>query len=251
MVQALIAMRKRPAVDVLVETLVGVEGETRADILTHLIQLNGGERLESIEAWQAWWKAKREKFEFPPDNGAVAADAAGVPNYYGLPLYGSKIVFVLDTSTSMRGGRIEAAQRELIRAVGDLPDGTNFSIVAFNSRVIPWQRKLVPATKDSKTSAAKWIAGQQLGGGTISYDALEMALTYDAESIYFLTDGAPNGGKIVRPAEIVKSIGTANRVRRLTINTIGVGVGAEGEVFDTFLKTLSRENFGAYRRVDQ
>jgi hypothetical protein len=250
-VQALINIRKPAAVTCLVEMLISAEGEIRADILTHLMNISG-ESFDSPEKWQEWWEKNKEKFEFPPkENPRLAAVVnAAVPNYYGIPLYGGKIVFVLDTSTSMRGGRIEAAQRELIRAIGDLPDGTSFNIVAFNSRVFPWQRKLVPATQKSKNDAAKFVLERQLGNGTASYDALEAALTFETEAIYFLTDGAPVGGKITRPAEIVSVIGNNNRVRRLTINAIGVGVGPEGNVFDTFLSTLSKQNFGAYRRVD-
>ena len=81
--------------------------------------------------------------------------------------------------------------------------------------------------------------------------ASSAALTFDAEAIYFLTDGAPYGGKVTQPAQIVTLITKMNRLRRMTINSIGIGVGREGNVFDAFLKTLATSNYGQYIRVDE
>jgi hypothetical protein len=86
---------------------------------------------------------------------------------------------------------------------------------------------------------------------TASYDALEAALRFDAEAIYFLTDGAPHGGKVSAPADIVQMITRANYSRRVSINTIGIGVGAAGGLFDEFLSVLAKQNWGVYRRVDE
>ena len=37
----------------------------------------------------------------------------------------------------------------------------------------------------------------------------------------------------------------------MTINSIGIGVGKNGNVFDTFLKSLAANNYGEYIRVDE
>ena len=92
---------------------------------------------------------------------------------------------------------------------------------------------------------------QLLASRTASYDALEAALQYDGEAIYFLTDGAPVGGKITRPPDIIQAVSRLNQFRRMTINSLGIGVGQPGNNFDTFLSTLADQNFGVYERVDQ
>ena len=102
-----------------------------------------------------------------------------------------------------------------------------------------WQPKLVPATSENREIACRFVYAQELGPQTASYDALEAALTFDAEAIYFLTDGAPFGGKVTQPVQIVTLITKLNRLRRMTINSIGIGVGANGNVFDAFLKALA------------
>jgi hypothetical protein len=76
-------------------------------------------------------------------------------------------------------------------------------------------------------------------------------MQFEGEAIYFLTDGAPFGGKITSPPEIIRGITRLNQFRRMTINSLGIGVGPPGNAFDSFLSTLADQNFGAYERVDQ
>jgi Ca-activated chloride channel family protein len=160
-------------------------------------------------------------------------------------------VFVLDTSGSMTGGRLEAAKRELISAINGLGDRVQFGLVVFNTKVGAWQKQLAPADARSKQAAAGFINRLPAQGTTASYDALELAFQFDAEAIYFLTDGVPNGGKVDGPEEIINLISRGNSTRRESIYTIGIGVGPEGSPFEWFLKTLAERNYGAFRRVDQ
>ncbi len=123
----------------------------------------------------------------------------------------------------MSGPRIVAAKRELIAAIDGLNEKVEFTVLTFNARVNIWQKKLVRATSANKLHAESFVEKQTLGLGTASYDALEVALKFDAEAVYFLTDGEPFGGKIDDVTEIVDSITRLNRVRRMSINAFGVG----------------------------
>ena len=255
--QALTRIRSKPSLTSLIELLGQTSGEVRSDIVRYLTHITGQEFGSNANKWDAWWKEKQEEFEFPPEDKR-AEGAPWVPrvltgpSYYRVPLTGSRILFVMDTSASMlRGNRIVAARRELIKAISELPADIPFNVVVFNTRVSAWRNKLVPASEDNKHSAAYFVEGQGLGNGTASYDALETAINLDAEAIYFVTDGAPVGGKIVNPAEIVLAITRLNQFRRTTIHCFGIGVGPEGNLFDTFLSTLAQENYGLYRRVDE
>ena len=89
------------------------------------------------------------------------------------------------------------------------------------------------------------------GGHTASYDALETALGYDVEAIYFLSDGDPNAGKISVPDAIIAAIVQANHMRRVSVYTIGICPGAPGGPLDTFMRSLAEQNLGIYRRVDK
>ncbi len=125
-------------------------------------------------------------------------------------------------------------------------------MIVFNSSVDCWQRKLVQATPNFKRAAISFVNGQVARSNTASYDVLEAAFNFDAEAIYFLSDGAPQGGSTTNnPEEIVQLISQGNRTRRESIYTMGIAVGVPGNPFDLFLKALAEDNFGAYRRVDQ
>jgi hypothetical protein len=253
--QGLIRVRQIDAVSELVAMLTSAQGEVRSDIIRNLTALSGEQPGPDPMQWANWWKANKATFKFPdPAKPLLAAKPKAAPqggaSYYGLPL-ANRVVFIMDTSNSMRGARIEAAKRELIKAITELPESTEFGVLVFNARTTAWQAKLVPATSENKDAACRFVYAQDLGPATASYDALEAGLTFDAEAIYFLTDGAPYGGKVTQPAQIVTLISKLNRLRRMTINSIGIGVGADGNVFDAFLKALANNNYGQYIRVDE
>jgi von Willebrand factor type A domain len=255
--QAITRIRSKPAISQLIDLLRQTDGEVRTDIIHYLTHVTGQELGRDARQWNTWWQQNQESFEFPPLD--LRADAVpwiprGIagPSYYKVPLTASRILFVMDTSSSMNiGGRIIAAKRELTRAIGELPAEVPFNVVVFNGRATAWRNKLVPANEDNKHQAAYFVAAQGLASGTASYDALEAAINQDAEAIYFVTDGAPFGGKITNPAEIVQTITRLNQFRRTTIHCFGIGVGPEGNPFDAFLAKLSQQNYGQYRRVDE
>jgi hypothetical protein len=252
--QNLARSRRPESIDHLIEMLTTAQGEVKADIVKHLTRITGEPHAGDASAWRQWWGANRETFQFPAEGDVAALNPfvmREAPRYYGLPLFAQRIVFVLDTSGSMEGPRLPAAQRELINAIGELQESTHFGIVVFNSHVAVWKKELVPATSENRALATEFVAKQRPQFTTASYDALEAALMFDAEAVYFLTDGAPHGGKTDSPVEIVEYISQLNRSRRLTINALGIDVGPPGSPFALFLRALADRNFGEFRSVDQ
>lgn len=252
-VQAMIRVRRPEAVEALLTLLPGVDGEVQGDIVRHLMQISGQRLGEDAAAWQDWWKKHKDGFQFPAaGNRGVLAELAqpGGASYYGLSLTARRVVFILDISGSMEGLRLQAAAQELTRAIEGLAEEVSFSIVVFNSQVAVWQRYLMPANPSMKRAAALFVGTRRAQGDTAAFDALDAAFRFDAEAIYFLTDGKPNAGKIVAPGAIVAAVTQANRSRRISIYTIGIAPGPPEGPFDLFLRTLAEQNSGAYRRVD-
>jgi hypothetical protein len=253
-VGALCHIPTREAIGTLIEMMDKVGGEAEADAVEHLTQVTGQIFAMDGAAWGRWWDDVQQTFEYPtrsiesPYRSVALNSTSGY--YYGLPLFAQRLVFVLDTSGSMTGQRIVAAKRELNRAIEGLPADVSFGLVVFNGHVTTWQKELVQATAESKTAAMHYVNAQATHSNTASYDALETALEFDTEAIYFLSDGAPYGGKISAPVDIVAAITAANKTRRVSIYTIGIGAGIPGGPLDLFLKTLAEQNLGLYRRVD-
>jgi hypothetical protein len=252
-VQAIMHVSGPQAIDALLELLPKLDGEVRGDVVRHLTQSTGQAHGSDSDAWLRWWKEHRAEFEQPAANGTMRLKEMvlqGGPSYYGLPLYARRIVFVLDMSGSMKGGRLDAAKRELIQVVAGLPDDVSFSIVIYSDHVVSWQRSLIRANAAAKKNAVQFARGLLAKGSTATYDALETAMRFDAEAIYLLTDGHPTAGKIVAADDIVAAVVRDNEVRRMSIYAIGIDAGQPGSDFDLFLKNLAERNFGLYRRVD-
>jgi Ca-activated chloride channel family protein len=115
------------------------------------------------------------------------------------------VAFVLDTSGSMAGAKLEQAKKALKFCVENLNDGDRFEILRFSTEAEPLFDNLVEANQSNRTRAEDFIKDLKAIGGTAIDDALKKALslntqhsTSDTRSrpfvIIFLTDGRPTIG---------------------------------------------------------
>ncbi len=110
------------------------------------------------------------------------------------------VAFVLDTSGSMSGKKLEQAKKALQFCVENLNDGDRFEIVRFSTEVEPLFKELTPAAKRNRDRALDFIKDLKPMGGTAIDDALRQALALRPGSgdrpfaVIFLTDGRPTIG---------------------------------------------------------
>ena len=110
-------------------------------------------------------------------------------------------VFVLDTSGSMAGKKLEQAKKALTFCVENLNDVDRFEIVRFSTESEPFFEKLAEATQANRDKANEFIKGLKPIGGTAISDALDRALKMKAPGatrpfmVVFLTDGKPTIGE--------------------------------------------------------
>jgi len=251
-VQGLMQVKDREAITHLINLLPDLKGLVQFDVVSHLVAATGQNFGDDAQKWKTWWAAKRgqkdlsEKPTIPP-----VGNYGNFGEYYGIPVCAKRVVFVLDTSLSMHGAKITAAKTELVRAVKELPKEVFFDVIAFDNTVRVWQPELVPATDPLKRIAVNVVLDQTLKFNTASYDALEAAFTLYPETIYFLSDGAPHGGKTDDPKEIISTISGMNRVRRVSIHSIGIDTGdPKTDIFGRFMKELAEANWGVYKPVN-
>ena len=257
-IRAATAIPETPAIDLLLEKLSSTEGEIRADIVQHLVAVTGQELGLRSKPWKDWWEMNKATFTFPavlprrPERSfKVDEEEYKYEKYYGIPIYAQRVVFIIDNSGSMEGERMVAAKRELCNAIRGLRSTVNFGIIVFNSFVRPWKKELVRADTGNKADAVNFVERLYTTGQTASFEAIDASFVYDAEAVYFLTDGAPTTGRIIDPPAIVAAVTKGNRTRRETIYTIGIAPGPVGGPFDTFLRELAEQNYGDYKRVDE
>jgi len=153
---------------------------------------------------------------FAPEKDAVGLNllvhrVAGDDGYFlllaspGMDMKESKlvkkdVVFVLDTSGSMAGRKLEQAKKALLFCVENLNDGDRFELVRFSTEVEPLFDELVISDRLHREKANEFIKSLKPIGGTAIDDALKKALSLKPEregrpfSVIFLTDGLPTIG---------------------------------------------------------
>ena len=105
------------------------------------------------------------------------------------------VAFVLDTSGSMAGKKLEQAKKALHFCVENLNDGDRFEILRFATEIEPLFNQLVEASRANRERATDFVKGLKPIGGTAINDALKKALALRAEKsdrpfvVIFLTDG--------------------------------------------------------------
>jgi hypothetical protein len=200
------------AIPVLIKALATCTPRVSDQIVESLHRLTG-ETIEPYpEPWAKWWEANRNRWGEdgrPLAPIKTAARSAGETTFYGLKIRSDRVLYIIDTSLSMKeekkapvtpptprrgpvtgegkeapqpepevkfsGPKIEIAKQELRRSLKQLTKESFFDIVSFNHGVTVWQPKMVPATEENKEQAYAWIRDMTPSGSTYIDGALRMA----------------------------------------------------------------------------
>jgi Mg-chelatase subunit ChlD len=235
-----------------------------------LVSLTGTRRdAADIAGWRRFWDEVRDGFQVAPRVEARADAGATSAGFFGIPIRGSRILFVIDVSGSMnaklaafdegrtsaqRGAaasRLDWAKRELRAAASSLPADARFGVIVFSSGVQAWNRSLLPPSREVLAALGGMLQELGAGGATNLYGALDLALdlsgathgSVDADGIdelFVLTDGQPSAGEVTSTDAILAAVRDANRYRRARIHAVSLGGNAQ------FLRQLAEENDGTF-----
>lgn len=146
------------------------------------------------------------------------------------------IVFVLDTSGSMAGPKLEQARKALQFCVENLGERDRFEIIRFATDTEPLFQSLTEVTAASKSRARDFIRQLRSTGGTAIQEALNRALSMRPQGqgrpfvVIFLTDGLPTVGESnsERIVEKVKSAAGEN----VRVFCFGIGTDVNTHLLD-------------------
>jgi Ca-activated chloride channel homolog len=144
------------------------------------------------------------------------------------------VVFVVDTSGSMAGAKLQQAKKALQFCVENLNTDDRFEIVRFSTEAESLFGKLSEADSEHRKRASNFVADLKPIGGTAIADALQTALKARTEKserpfvIIFLTDGLPTVGTR-NPDEIVADVKKAGDAR---IFSFGIGSDVNTQLLD-------------------
>jgi hypothetical protein len=183
--------------------------------------------------------------------GELAAATKKGVSFLGLRDSGTRFVYVLDASGSMRDyNAIRYAKMHLVSSLAGLEPTQMFQILFYNQSVRMLRLgddarpQLYYATSIHQTLAGQFIEAVQPDLGTDHMAALRKALSLKAEALFLLTDA----DEPVLQAADLDEIRRTN-AGRTRIHCVAFGVGPELHG-DNFLKRLAGQNGGGYRYVD-
>jgi len=148
------------------------------------------------------------------------------------------IVFVVDTSGSMTGGKLDQARRALRFCVENLNRDDRFQIIRFSTDAEALFEGLVPFDDRSRRKADDFIEAMRPMGGTNIEEALQLALAPTKEKVgdrpcvvIFLTDGRPTVGSRDNDALVRISAGAAD-AGSARVFCFGIGTAVNTHLLD-------------------
>jgi len=247
MCQALATLPAKESIPPLLARLKKETGRFRLDV-TYALSVIAGEQIgQEYKEWETWWSKK--SVEFKVDEAASQTfrvkhrvQEIRVPDlgyFYSLRIYSDHFSYVVDSSNSMKGDKMDNLRTNLGSSMESLRPWVNFGITDFGGVVSTMSRDGL--TKD-KWRGKTYTREMTHSFGTRVYDAIEAAgVVKGVDTLLLLTDGAPVRGQINPWRDLYRAMTVMNRYRPLTISTVAFQPTDKAVVN---LKQMAHENHG-------
>jgi hypothetical protein len=173
--------------------------------------------------------------------------------FFGTAAKGNRFVFVVDNSSSMKGGRLEMAVAELVKTVEGLSPRQSFYVIFVSDQTYPMfypQREpsLVPATPANKKRLAEWAPKAILASGKNRelIKAMDLAASLQPQAVYLLWDGDLRYSETVR-LDVLTHLTQPNQWNFI-VHTLGMGLASPNS--EQNLRTIAQAHSGTFRRID-
>lgn len=187
-------------------------------------------------------------------NGARRdGDAPGAALFFGTKAKGNRFVFVIDNSSSMKGGRLEMALAELVKTVESLTPRQSFYVIFVSDQTYPMfypqlEPDMIPATPPNKKRLIEWLPKAILASGKNRelIKAMDMAAALRPQAVYLLWDGDMKYSESVR-LDVMSHL-TAPNQWNFTVHTIGMGLASLDS--EQNLTAIAQAHGGMFRRIE-
>jgi hypothetical protein len=235
---------------------------------------------DQIDDWRQMWSSAKASFKVVPRrNDALPENATVAGGFFGIPVLGQRVVFVIDCSGSMVAPapqpdetaagtagvptRLDIARRECWQAVKEMGPDTYFNVIVFASLARAWKSELVPATPANKGALRNFLQRLMPDGSTNLWDGLTAALKMrtamtksryrePVDEVFVLSDGYPSSGEITDAPTILARISEQNRHIGVRLNTVFIGstpsdldaIARPGG--NALMRVLAEQNLGTF-----
>ena len=223
---ALAAMPAKEAVPPLLAKLKKETGRFRLDVTYALSAIAGEQIGQEFKEWEAWWAKQGATFQVNEAAAKAFRDRKRVQDihvpdlgfFYSLRIYSDHFSYVVDSSNSMKGDKMENLQLNLCSSIDSLRPWVNFTITDFGGVVSLMQRDALTRDKWLGKTRTKVLTHSP---GTRMYDAIEAAAgVKGVDTVLVLSDGQPVKGQLNAWPDLYRSMTIMNRHRQLAISTV-------------------------------
>ena len=257
------------------DPILKVINKNASPILSHeawvtVQQLTGALLPEDATKWEEFWEL--EKGNIVVSQGPVrgsSGNRTSSQGFYGVPVLGQNVVFVIDTSGSMKArvpattgegpgsrdkamSRLDAAKSQVLNAVQGMDKESHYRLLTFPDDITLWSRKPVRPGRNSDRTLTNALGRIMPHGSTNLFAALKFVLNVDGaaygsavesevDEVFILSDGEPSSGEIANTYDILVVVEELNRYRKIRINTVYTGTGSL-----EFMRNLAEQNYGVF-----
>lgn len=219
--------------------------------------------------WREFWQAEHDNIVVPPTLPKQRPDGTRA-TFFGVPVTGGSIAFLIDTSGSMDGAcaeattgprrrdsgtRLGAAKEQLLLAVQAMPEQSQFMVLTFAERGRAWTASPIKPGARNLRSLTELLSRLQAHGGTNLHDGLATALQWSEhryggnatppiDELFVLSDGEPTAGEVRDADALLQLVREANKYARVRIHAVFTGTG--GGAGASLLRRLAEENGGVF-----
>jgi len=177
-----------------------------------------------------------------------------------LPPMPKHVIFVLDTSGSMRNRKMQQTIEAMVKILGEMRQRDFITIIDFATNVTVWERvegeAIIPASLENIEAATRHVEHLEAEGETNINGALLQALKIVSQTqeqkvlegvqpmVLFLTDGHPTVGE-TDTLKILQNVKKANADTKTAVFSLAFGRKTDFSM----LRLLSVQNFGFARKI--
>lgn len=219
-------------------------------------------------AWREFWQREQHKIVVPTRLSTQRQDGTRA-QFFGVPVTGGSIAFLIDTSGSMQdapgggpttgprrrsdGSRLAAAKEQLVLAAQAMATDAQYYVLTFADLGHAWTATPIKPGASTLRSLTELLSRFQPRGGTNLYDGLVKALQLQdrryadteglkIDELFVLSDGEPTTGDVQDPEVILQLVRESNKYAKIRIHCVFTGSGAGAGL----LRRLAEENGGVF-----
>jgi len=173
---------------------------------------------------------------------------AATASFFGTKVEGNRILYMLDNSGGMKGGKFETLVDELLKSVDSLQPKQQFYVIFYSDTVYPLfypqpATDFVRGTEKNMRFLREWLDTVELCVGNSIDEALEAALVIRPDTVFLLTDGQ------LFTTEAKKRMLLDGAGREFPINTFGMGAKKNSRFVEELVQ-VAEANRGTYHAID-